>query len=113
MSKLNKLRDEAFGRQSGLCWYCGRPMSSATDKRSNRRTAEHLLARCDGGADVAENIVAACWLCNVQRHRSKTALAPQAFQAYVRTRLAKGNWFNPKGGKGSGAAPSTARHPRA
>lgn len=98
MTKLNKLRDEAFHRQGGLCWYCGRRMSAASHKGPNRRTAEHLLAQCDGGQDVAENIVAACYFCNVQRHRSKTPLPPQAYQTYVRSRLAKGNWFNPKGG---------------
>ncbi|WP_193335918.1 HNH endonuclease [Devosia beringensis] len=113
MSKLNKLRDEAFDRQGGLCWYCGRRMTAATDKRPNRRTAEHLLAQCDGGQDVAENIVAACWFCNTRRHTSKTPLSPQAYQDYVRHRLARGNWFNPKGGKPADASTPTARLPRA
>ena len=111
MSQVNKFRDEAFHRQGGLCWYCGRPMSAASDKRSNRRTAEHLLAQCDGGEDVAENIVAACWLCNTRRHISKTPPSPQAFQDYVRQRLARGNWFNPKGGQQAEAPTSSARHP--
>ena len=101
MTKLNKLRDEAYHRQGGLCWYCGRPMSAASHRGPNRRTAEHLLAQCDGGQDVAENIVAACYFCNTTRHRSKTPLSPQAYQEYVRHRLAKGNWFNPKGGAGA------------
>ena len=116
MTKLNKLRDEAFDRQGGLCWYCRRPMSKASDKRPNRRTAEHLLAQCEGGQDVAENIVAACWYCNVQRHRSATPLPPEAYRDYVRCRLARGNWFNPKGGKDRDATTRTAptaRHPRA
>ena len=113
MSNVKEFRDEAFHRQGGLCWYCGRPMARASDKRSSRRTAEHLLARCDGGEDVAENIVAACWLCNTRRHTSKTPLSSQAFQDYVRQRLARGNWFNPKGGQPAEAPTSSACHPRA
>ena len=89
MTKLKKLRDEAYNRQGGHCWYCGRPMLAAVDKRPTRCTAEHLLARCEGGRDVTQNVVAACWLCNSRRHRRKRPLTPEAYLKYVRGRLAR------------------------
>ncbi|WP_254782667.1 HNH endonuclease, partial [Lysobacter sp. yr284] len=34
---------------------------------SRRCTAEHLIARHEGGRNRRENIAAACWLCNQRR----------------------------------------------
>src|SRR5688500_10220810 len=47
--------------------------------RSLQCTAEHLQAKCDGGADSLENIVAACRLCNLK-----------AFRRRIRRRLSRG-----------------------
>lgn len=81
-SKLKKLRAMAFDRQGGHCCYCGLPMSvNGTDADCQVRlvnpgiaryllcTAEHLVARQDGGRDDPGNIAAACWYCNTSRHR--------------------------------------------
>jgi hypothetical protein len=57
-------------------------------------SAEHLVARRDGGGNGPENIVAAHELCNGRRHRCKTPLSPNAFEALVRGRLDKGRWFS-------------------
>ncbi len=92
MPKLSKLRDQAYIRQNGKCWFCGRSMSPASDTGSSRCTAEHLRARCDGGQDVLQNIVAACWLCNSRRHRRKAPLVPEDYRKFVRNRLAEGRW---------------------
>jgi len=46
------------------------------NRARNRRTAEHLEARCEGGADSTDNIVAACRFCNGRRHRAKVARNP-------------------------------------
>ncbi|MEA9709297.1 HNH endonuclease [Xanthomonas campestris] len=57
-------------------------------------TAEHLLAQQDGGKDVADNIVAACCLCNLRRHkRQGPAPSPNVFKKLVRKRLAMGRWW--------------------
>ena len=92
MSKLQKIRDEAYNRQCGKCWYCGRQMSAATDSGAARCTAEHLVARSEGGRNLAENVVAACWLCNTRRHRRKKPLDPEIYRKYIQTRLAEGKW---------------------
>lgn len=67
-------------------------MSPASDTGPFRCTAEHLHARCKGGKDVLQNIVAACWLCNSRRHRLKAPLAPEDYKKYVPTQLENGRW---------------------
>jgi 5-methylcytosine-specific restriction endonuclease McrA len=39
-------------------------------------TAEHLVARMDGGRDTRDNIVAACRRCNAARHQLGLGPAP-------------------------------------
>ncbi|MGY5808447.1 HNH endonuclease [Rhizobium sp. LEGMi198b] len=89
---LKASRIHAYNRQRGRCCYCGNPMWEAAiepldeaKKRfaeprlekwfktpdalleSFRCTAEHCIARSDGGTDAPDNIVAACMLCNSTR----------------------------------------------
>lgn len=103
MSKLQKLRERAFARQGGACFYCGCQMwlagpstESQSRKKASRRllacTAEHLQARRSGGRDFDGNIVAACLFCNQTRHKSKNPLEPLAYKARVQQRLARGKW---------------------
>ncbi|NNC52061.1 MAG: hypothetical protein HKO08_03355 [Erythrobacter sp.] len=54
-----------------------------------RATAEHLLARSEGGADCPGNVVAACWYCNSHRHRARSPLSPEKYAEKVR---AKRQW---------------------
>lgn len=81
MSKktLKTLRSRSFHFQEGRCYYCDAPMWFPTPGELSLRsrashayqcTAEHLLARQDGGKDVASNVVAACDLCNLRRHKA-------------------------------------------
>jgi hypothetical protein len=105
MSNIKRLRARAFHCQGGRCYYCGLPMwSEAPPALSEvggvkfltsaalRCTAEHLVAKCEGGRDQATNIVAACSFCNRGRHQRKCPLPPQDFAELVRGRLAKGKW---------------------
>ena len=55
-------------------------------------TAEHLLARCDGGTSRLDNIVAACRCCNLRRHLRASATDPEHYRALVRKRVAKLAW---------------------
>ena len=102
---LVKHRHSAYQTQSGRCYYCGLPMwetdidaFARTNKikrkqaRSLKCTAEHLEARMDGGSDAARNIVAACFLCNLRRHRRKQAPSPIAYRELVQRQLRKGRW---------------------
>ncbi len=101
---ITKIRRMKLIEQGGSCYYCqflmwdeGVPQFSGINFASGppaalRCTAEHLVARCEGGSNAAANIVAACWFCNVRRHRRAKPLAPQAFQVFVRQRIARGKW---------------------
>ena len=104
---LCTLRRRAFEQQRGFCHYCGLPMwqvdeasfaaqygLSARLARLLRCTAEHLVARCDGGRDERSNIVAACHWCNARRHlgRCKTAPSAEAYRLRVARRAAAGRW---------------------
>ena len=57
-------------------------------------TAEHLLARKDGGGNGAGNIVAACMTCNRRRHQRKKDLPVDAYRALVQRRLHQGKWHH-------------------
>ena len=81
MSQVRKYRDQAFVRQRGCCFYCHRRMLAASSKGPLRCTAEHLVARCEGGLDRGENIAAACWECNNCRHRTRRPLSSEKFKA--------------------------------
>lgn len=102
---LQKLRMQAFKRQSGRCFYCRMPIwhtdpmrfahrygISLAASRQFRCTAEHLHARSDGGSDTEVNVVAACLFCNGHRHRTRVPLSPELFLARVRRRVAAGRW---------------------
>lgn len=102
---LIKSRIKAFNLQQGRCIYCELPMWSddpeafakkykITTKQAKpfQCTAEHLLARQDGGKDHASNIVAACHYCNQKRHKCKSPKDPISYKQYVTNRLEKGKW---------------------
>ncbi|WP_084612094.1 HNH endonuclease [Ferriphaselus amnicola] len=106
-TRLTKNRNSAFVRQSGLCHYCNFPMwqgdsskqyaqaygLSLTAAQKFQCTAEHLLARQDGGTDYADNIVAACRYCNQKRHKRKMPAEPSSFRQLVQNRVRRGKWF--------------------
>jgi len=102
---ISKHRLSAFRRQRGRCYYCGLPMwlrgltagleAKLADKRRPARlqcTAEHLIARQDGGSDSARNIVAACRFCNSTRHKLASPLEPEQFRLHVTRRIRAGKW---------------------
>ncbi|WP_439609526.1 HNH endonuclease [Hydrogenophaga sp.] len=107
MKKLPELRRIAFQRQCGLCIYCRLPMipREAIDQFSAElaispqqahemtATAEHLQARCDGGADTEMNVAAAHLVCNTRRHRMRPAPPPEKYKAMVQVQLARGCWL--------------------
>ncbi|MFC6282877.1 MULTISPECIES: HNH endonuclease [Polaromonas] len=103
--KIAKARLRAYNRQGGLCHYCGKPMilagggagicDKAVPRDFLRRmacTAEHLIAKRDGGTNAFTNIVAACRFCNSTRHARKTPLPPEKYKQLVLKRLRGGHW---------------------
>ncbi len=102
---LIRFRIQAFHRQNGRCFHCGVVMCAGDPKQfANRHrlsdgvakglrcTAEHLLARQDGGLDTSQNIAAACWLCNCRRHKRKNVLVPEKYREIVRSRISQRRW---------------------
>ena len=103
--KIQKSRLLAFERQNGRCYYCGAPLwcekiaefaakfgISLRQANQFQCTAEHLVARQDGGCDASKNIVAACWFCNSRRHRRTSDLSPDAFKKLVSQRIKQFKW---------------------
>ena len=104
-SSLAKHRRAAFARQNGRCHYCGFPMwledpaelsapFGLSDRESARLqcTAEHLVARQDGGGDGADNIVAACLFCNAARHRLSPSPDATKYRHHVQRQLDTSGW---------------------
>ena len=54
-------RFNVFLRDRFRCQYCGEKF------RSNDLTFDHVIPRCAGGQATWENIVAACWSCNMSK----------------------------------------------
>jgi len=104
-SRIRILRRAAAERQVWQCYYCTFPMwegdpevlktrysLTSREVRRFRCTAEHLKARCDGGRDIEENVVAACHFCNRTRHRRKRPMDAESYASLVRSRIEKGRW---------------------
>lgn len=106
--QLIRHREHAFQRQSGQCFYCRCQMWNGKDSkgfcerysltpgqaRALRCTAEHIVAKCDGGKDNAENIAAACERCNYGRHARKKPKTPSEFAAHVGRRIRALRWHS-------------------
>ena len=104
-NQLTKYRLQAFNNQNGACYYCNAPMwlervgSFATKHGISERqahhlrcTAEHLIARQDGGPNSRNNIVAACRFCNETRHKRRNPLSPKKYASLIADRLNRGKW---------------------
>lgn len=103
-SHLQKLRARSCSMQGGICFYCRLPMGADV-------TAEHLVARMDGGKNTRSNIVAACRRCNALRHGLFPGAAPdpETYQAYVLLMRMAGLWGGESAGSGSRSSDPTGR----
>jgi hypothetical protein len=103
--RLRKNRLLAFKKQKGRCYYCGVPMWLGNSEEFTGNygiresqakrfqcTAEHLLARQDGGTDDRENIVAACLYCNSTRHYASEALPHNEYREHVASLVQSQKW---------------------
>jgi 5-methylcytosine-specific restriction endonuclease McrA len=102
---IARYRAQACAAQHGRCFYCHVEMCtgdpepfaqshgiSIAQARLLKCTAEHLIARKDGGRNTRENIVAACFTCNNRRHRRKQPLPPELHRARVQHAIARRRW---------------------
>ena len=104
-NQLTKSRFHAFRHQAGRCYYCSAPMwlgkpgqyaeihkVSKRDLKRFQCTAEHLVARQDGGSETLNNIVAACLFCNRARHQRQNPPSARSFRDLILRRLEKSKW---------------------
>lgn len=70
----NIYRADAYRRQGGKCCYCREPMTRETV------SADHVVARRNGGITSRENIKAACKDCNA----AKGHMTEKKFKALLR-----------------------------
>jgi 5-methylcytosine-specific restriction endonuclease McrA len=102
---LKDKRARAFESQEGKCFYCGfrmwmnepsgHPLWSRVSPAALNRfqcTAEHKVARTDGGSDARRNIVAACRFCNEARHRRPIPPSSETFKKLVTSRVRRRRW---------------------
>lgn len=54
------IRFQVFQRDNFTCQYCGN-----TPARGALLEADHIVPRAKGGPDTLENLVTACWECNI------------------------------------------------
>lgn len=105
--QITRNRLSSFLSQEGRCVYCSVHMwmgdiksfaaSHPISLRAARLlqcTAEHVVAKCEGGGDGAANIVAACRRCNQGRHRRKVVLEPERYGREVQRRVGRGKWHD-------------------
>lgn len=108
-NSFTKHRAHAFTNQDGRCYYCTARMwlqksaefatKHGVSEREAARfqcTAEHLVARQDGGTNQPQNIVAACRFCNVTRHRRLSPLPSDRYRSLVSRRLNCLKWHPAK-----------------
>jgi len=104
-SSIRSYRALSFKNQNGLCFYCNQPMWTKNLKefcqlyrvtedsaQLLKCTAEHIVARQDGGTNQRTNIVAACLFCNRTRHQEKNALSAEKYKVKVSNLMSKNKW---------------------
>jgi hypothetical protein len=114
MSQIQNSRRYAFTTQGECCYYCNLPMwypgipgnkirATKTfcklhkldrgQAKPLKCTAEHLVAKKDGGTGRRSNIVAACHYCNSRRFDHANAdPSPKKFKRYVRWCMVTKGW---------------------
>ena len=103
--KLRRFRKVAARRQRHRCHYCDVPMWSKNpvqfaelhglreeDAGHFQCTAEHVIARRDGGGE-RRNIVAACRCCNIARHEAETPMSAEAYREHVQRAVGGSTWL--------------------
>ncbi len=105
LKSIVRNRTKAFVQQACRCCYCGAAMWTSHAKlfaktygltkrqaRQFRCTAEHKIARRDGGPNTPENIAAACLRCNHSRHAGREPMTAGLYRDFVDLQVYKGEW---------------------
>lgn len=97
-------RVAVFEKSTGECHYCEKELSLYNRDRLGRGAweVEHSIARANGGTDHLNNLVAACWTCNVGKG-TRTARTHHRTVAGKRSaRVSRRRWRTAGGASGVG-----------
>lgn len=62
-----EVRKRAWDKTAGRCWYCGEDVTADPNFYRTRPNIEHLTPICEGGNDEIDNLVLACFGCNLNK----------------------------------------------
>ena len=76
MARL-KIRFDVFKRDGFTCQYCGRTPPAVVLE------LDHIIPKCQGGADTIDNYITACFECNRGKAGESLDVAPAAIDAKI------------------------------
>lgn len=77
-----------FARDKFTCQYCGKHQSQLRGK-SNRLTIDHIKPKAQGGPHHWENVVTACYVCNIKKRDRTPMQANMKFKHLYKNRSPK------------------------
>lgn len=77
-----------FARDNHTCQYCGKSVNQLRGK-NNRLTIDHIKPKAQGGPDHWENVVTACYYCNLKKRDRTPMQANMKFVAQYKNRSPK------------------------
>jgi hypothetical protein len=87
-------RVAVFEKSDGECGYCEKELSFGNRSRQGRGAweVEHRVPRAKGGTDHLNNLVAACWPCNVTKGVGSARTHAQSVVAEKAARTSRRLW---------------------
>lgn len=77
-----------FARDHWTCQYCGKHARELKGK-NNRLTIDHIKPRAQGGKHTWENVVTACYICNIKKRDRTPMQANMNFVSQYKNRAPK------------------------
>lgn len=77
-----------FARDNHTCQYCGKHKDDLKGKR-NRLTIDHIKPKSQGGPHHWENVVTACYICNIKKRNRTPTQANMKFVDLYKNRSPK------------------------
>lgn len=87
-------RELIFDKTDGDCYYCEKELSFDNRGRQGRGAweVEHLVPRANGGTDHMNNLVPACWPCNLEKGTRPSRAHRLAATATRTARASRRRW---------------------
>lgn len=97
-------RVAVFEKSNGECHYCEKALSLNNRDRQGRGSweVEHSVARANGGTDHLNNLVAACWTCNLDKGTLTARTHHRTVAGKRAVRVSRRRWRTAGGASGVG-----------